>query len=437
MTTAPQTTDQTDLLSEEHALALDATDPLARFRERFYVQPDTIYMDGNSLGLLSRDAEQAVLTALEQWKTLGIDGWMRADPPWYWLGETLGAQMAPLVGAHPDEVVVTGTTTVNLHQLVATFYQPEGTRRQIVATELDFPSDVYALASQIRLRNGDPARDLVRVGSADGRIVDEDAIIAAMTDEVALVLLPSVAYRSGQLFDIPRLTAAAHERGILIGFDCAHSAGAVPHRFAEWDVDFAFWCSYKYLNAGPGAVAALYVNRRHFGTAVGLAGWWGSDKERQFDMEHAFSGAGSAGAWQISTPPLLATAPLLGALRIHSEAGIEALREKSLTQTAYLIDLLEASGLTATPYHYRIGTPREPERRGGHVAVEHDAGARIARALKRRGVIPDFRPPDVVRLAPIPLYTSYHDIWQTVQHLRAIIDTGEYQQGGDERDVVS
>ena len=154
-------------------------------------------------------------------------------------------------------------------------------------------------------------------------------------------------------------------------------------------------------------------------------------------MEHGFSGAASAGAWQISTPPLLATAPLLGTLRIHAEAGIEALRAKSRVQTAYLIDVLEVSGLTGTPYHYRIGTPREPARRGGHVAVEHDAGARIARALKRRGVIPDFRPPNVVRLAPIPLYTSYHDIWQTVRHLRNIIDTGDYRQGGDERDVVS
>ena len=172
------------------------------------------------------------------------------------------------------------------------------------------------------------------VPSRDGRTLDEDDLIAAMTDDVALVLLPSVLYRSGQLLDIARLTAAAHERGIPIGFDCAHSVGVVPHRFDEWGVDFAFWCTYKYLNAGPGAVGALYVNRRHLGRRPGLAGWWGYDKERQFDMLHAWEGAAGAGAWQISTPPVLATAPLLGSLRIFAEAGIERMRAKSLAQTA-------------------------------------------------------------------------------------------------------
>ena len=426
-----------NVISEDHARALDATDPLAAFRDRFYVTPGTIYLDGNSLGLLSRDAEAEVLRVLDEWKRLAVDGWMRADPPWYWTGEELGRLVAPLVGAEPDEVVVTGSTTVNLHAVVSSFYRPEGTRRQIVATALDFPSDIYALQSQIALRGGDPDRDLVLVASRDGRTLDEDDLIAAMTDETALVVLPSVIYRSGQLLKMGRLTAAAHAKGIPIGFDCAHSAGAVPHRLSEWGVDFAVWCSYKYLNAGPGSVGGLYVNRRHFGTAPGLAGWWGSDKERQFDMRHAFEGAASAGAWQISTTPLLATAPLAGSLRIVAEAGMDALREKSLTQTTYLMDLLEGSGLTAEPYGYRIGTPREVDRRGGHVAVEHDAGPRIARALKRRGVIPDFRPPDVVRLAPIPLYTSYQDIWQTVQHLRAIIDDGEHLQGDGDREIVA
>ncbi len=433
MTIAPS---RTEISSEDYARALDAADTLAAFRDRFYLAPGTIYLDGNSLGLLSRDAEAEVLRTLDQWKRLGVDGWMRADPPWFWVGEELGRQVAPLVGADPDEVVVTGSTTVNLHALVASFYRPVGDRRRIVASALDFPSDVYALQSQIALRGGDPERDLILVPSADGRTLDEAELIAAMTDEVALVVLPSVIYRSGQLLDMARLTAAARERGIPIGFDCAHSAGAVPHRFSEWGVDFAVWCSYKYLNAGPGSVAGLYVNRRHFGTAPGLAGWWGSDKERQFDMRHDFEGAGGAGAWQISTPPLLSTAPLAGSLRIVAEAGMDAIRTKSLAQTDYLMGLLEASGLTEQPYAYRIGTPREADRRGGHVAVEHDAGPQIARALKRRGVIPDFRPPDVVRLAPIPLYTSYHDLWQTAQHLRTIIDAGEHEGDGD-REIVA
>lgn len=425
------------VVSEEYALRLDNADPLAAFRHRFYLNPDAIYMDGNSLGLLSHDAEAAVLGALRDWRDLGVEGWLRAEPPWFYLGEQLGALVAPLVGAAPEEVVVTGATTVNLHNLVATFYRPDGGRRKIVATGLDFPSDVYALQSQILLRGGNPETDLVLVPSRDGRTLATTDLIAAMTDEVALALLPSVLYRSGQLLDLPILTAAAHERGVLVGFDCAHSVGAVPHRFSEWDVDFAFWCSYKYLNAGPGSVGGLYVNRRHRERAPGLAGWWGYLKERQFDMLHTWEGAGGAAAWQISTPPVLATVPLLGSLRIFAEAGIERIRAKSLALTAYLIAVLDALGLTSAEMGFRIGTPREDAERGGHVAVEHDDGARIARALKRRGVIPDFRPPDVVRLAPVALYTSYHELWRVAGHLQEIVTTGDYRALEAGREAVA
>ncbi len=423
--------------SEAAALALDAADPLARFRDRFHILPGRIYLDGNSLGLLSRDAESETLAALEQWKTLGIDGWLGADPPWFTLGEELGALVAPLVGAEQEAVVVTGTTTVNQHALTATFYHPEGARRKIVATALDFPSDVYALGSLIRLHGGDSKRDLVLAPSRDGRTIDEEEIIAALAEDVALALLPAVLYRSGQLLDIARLTAEARKRGIPMGFDCAHSIGAVPHRFDEWGVDWAFWCSYKYLNAGPGATGGLYVNRRHWGAAPGLAGWWGFEKSRQFDMVHTWQGAPSAGAWQISTPPLLATAPLRGSLRLFHEAGMDALRAKSLAQTAYLARLLEATGLTAAPYGFAIGTPRDPGRRGGHLAVEHDDAPRIARALKVRGVVPDFRAPNVIRLAPAPLYTTYHDLWQTAQALQEIVDRGEHLTLAEGRDLVA
>ncbi len=213
---------------------------------------------------------------------------------------------------------------------------------------------------------------------------------------------------------------------MLIGFDCAHSAGSVPHAFDDWGVDFAIWCSYKYLNAGPGAVGALYVNPRHFGREPALAGWWGYRKDRQFDMVHHWEGATHAGAYQISTIPLLSAAPLLGALSIHEEAGIKAIRAKSLAQTDYLIALIEDRGLCAASYGYRIVTPRDPARRGGHVAVAHDDGARIAQALRARNIIVDFRQPDVIRLAPIALYTTYHEVWQTAQALREIIETGEY-----------
>ena len=415
-----------DVMGEAHALALDAADPLRRYRERFHVPTDTVYLDGNSLGLLSIDAERAVLAALESWKVKGIAGWLDADPLWFTLGEDLGARMAALVGAAPESVIVTGTTTVNLHQMIGTFYPPDGGRRKIVATALDFPSDVYAMQSQIRTRGGEPDLDLVLVPSRDGRTIDEDDLIAAMTDEVALAMLPSVLYRSGQLFDIPRLTAAAHAAGVLIGFDCAHSAGALPHAFDDWDIDFAIWCTYKYLNAGPGAVGALYVNPRHSGAAPALAGWWGYRKERQFDMVHEWEGAPNAGAFQISTIPLLSTAALHGSLAIFEEAGIAAIRAKSVAQTDYLIALVEGMGLAAEPYGYRIGTPREHHRRGGHVAIEHDEGARIALALKERGFVVDFRQPDVVRLAPIALYTTYHEVWRAALALREIIDTGAH-----------
>jgi kynureninase len=422
---------------EAEALALDAADPLARFRGRFHLLPGRIYLDGNSLGLLSRDAEEEILAALGQWKTLGIDGWLGADPPWFTLGEDLGALVAPLIGAEPEAVVVTGTTTVNQHALTATFYKPDGMRRKIVATALDFPSDIYALQSLIRLHGGDPERDLVFVPSVDGRTIAEETIITALGDDVAMSLLPAVLYRSGQLLDIARLAAAARERGIPMGFDCAHSIGAVPHQFDAWDVDWAFWCSYKFLNAGPGATGGLYVNRRHWGTVPGLAGWWGYEKSRQFDMVHAWQGAVAAGAWQISTPPLLATAPLRGSLRIFHEAGMEALRAKSLAQTEYLARLLVDGGLTVPPYGFAIGTPRDPERRGGHLAVEHADAPRIARALKTRGIIPDFRAPNVIRLAPAPLYTSFHELWQTVQSLREIIDRGEHLRLPEGRDLVA
>jgi len=424
-------------VGEEFALRLDAEDPLASFRDRFYHIPGVIYMDGNSLGLLSRDAEETLLRVLDEWKRLGISGWTKGEIPWVWYGERLGALEAKLVGAEPEEVVVAGSTTVNLHTLVATFYRPEGRRTKILADELNFPSDLYALAAQIRLKGGDPDRDLILVRSRDGRTIDESDIVDAMTDEVALALLPSVYYRSGQLLDMEELTAAAHDRGIVIGFDCSHSVGVVPHRFDEWNIDFAFWCNYKYMNGGPGSTASLYVNRRHFGAWPGLAGWWGHDRATQFDMKIEFTPARSAGAWQIGTISMLSSAPIEGAARLTLEAGMENIRRKSLRITGYLMFLVDEL-LSRPPYNFSIGTPREPERRGGHVAVEHPTEAfRIAEALKARGVLPDFRLPNVIRLAPIPLYTSYHDVWRVVQHLKEIIDNREYEQFSKTRGVVT
>ncbi len=374
-------------LGPDHAADRDRADPLARFRERFYTQPDRIYLDGNSLGLASRDAEAAVLAALDDWKRFGIDGWLGGERPWFYLAEELGALEAELVGASPDELVVTGSTTVNLHSLVSTFYRPSGARTRILADELTFPSDVYALASQVRLRGYHPDEHLVLVRSRDGRTLDESDVVEAMTDEIALVVLPTVLYRSGQLLDVERVTRAARERGIPIGWDCAHSVGAVPHRLHEWGVDFAFWCTYKYLNGGPGAVGSLFVHERHFGTMPALAGWWGHHKDRQFDMTLDFEPAPGAGAWQIGTPPVLGAAALYGSLAMFREAGLERVRAKSLDQTGYLMYLIDE---LLSPLGFAVGTPREAWRRGGHVALEHPDAVRIARALKQRGAIPDF-----------------------------------------------
>lgn len=236
-------------------------------------------MDGNSLGLLSKRAERRLIEVLNDWKEQGIDGWTQGKHPWFSLSEKLGEMSAPLVGASSEEVIVTGSTTVNLHQLVATFYNPKGTRTKILADELTFPSDIYALQSQLRTHRYNPDTHLICVKSRDGRFLEEDDIIEAMTDEIALIILPTVLYRSGQILDMERLTAEAHKRGILIGFDGCHSIGAIPHSFSKWDVDFAYWCNYKHLNGGPGCVGGLYVNKKHFGTAPGLAGWFSSKKK--------------------------------------------------------------------------------------------------------------------------------------------------------------
>ena len=420
----------------ERARDLDRQDPLRRFRRRFHVPKGAIYLDGNSLGLLSVDAETALQKALRSWRDLGIRGWLEADPPWFYIAENLGAQCARLVGASPDEVVMSGTTTVNIHALGATFYQPAGRRTKIVADELDFPTDIYALKSLIRLRGLDPAEHLILVESRDGRTLDEKAIVERFDDTVAMAFLPSVLYRSGQLLDLEFLTRGAHEKGAVIGFDCSHSVGAVPHEFDRWGVDFALWCSYKYLNGGPGATAFLYVNRAHFERGPALAGWFGSVKERQFDMSLDFEPARSAGGWQISSPSILSAAPLVGSLAILQEAGIDAVRSKSLQMTSFLIEMTDEL-LAPEPYGFSVGTPREDARRGGHVALCHPEGLRIAEALRARGVVPDFRPPDIIRIAPVALYNTHAELWTLVRHLREIVDAGDYERFPAERKPIS
>ncbi|MFE1626324.1 kynureninase [Brevibacillus reuszeri] len=420
-------------LTKNYAGELDAQDELAKYRDEFYLLP-SMYLDGNSLGLMSKRAEKSLFDLVQSWKELGIEGWTTGQHPWFFLSEKLGEMSASLVGANPEEVIVTGSTTINLHQMAATFYQPEGKRTKIIATELDFPTDIYALQSHIKLHGLDPDEHLIRVASCDGRLIDEEDIISAMTDEVALVVLPTVLYRSGQLLDIERLTKAAHDKGILIGFDGCHSVGAIPHYFSKWGVDFAYWCNYKYVNAGPGSVGSIYVNRKHFGRTPGLAGWYSSKKDKQFDMEHTLDVCETAGAYQTGTPHMFSLAPLLGSLEMFEEVSVEVLREKSLKLTRYMMDLIkvELAGMG-----FVIANPQEDERRGGHVSLEHEEAVRICKALKEAGIIPDFRAPNIIRLAPVAFYTTYTEVWESVQILKTIMQEKSYEKFENKRGVVA
>lgn len=432
----PTCTGKEDLmdLSLDYAIKMDDQDSLHLFREEFYLQPSVLYMDGNSLGLMSKRAETKTLELMESWKTLGINGWTSGDHAWFYLSEKLGQQMAGVVGAHSDEVIVTGSTTVNLHQLLASFYKPTGRKTKILADSLTFPSDIYAIQSQIEQKGLAVEDELVLVESRDGFTLEEDDIIASMTNETAVIILPGVLYRSGQVLDMKRITAAAQEKDIIIGWDLSHSAGAVPHELHDWGADFAFWCTYKHLNGGPGSVGALFVHEKHSGRMPGLSGWFGSDKEKQFDMKHTMTPALDAGAYQIGTPHVLSLAPLLGSLEITEEAGIHAIREKSLQLTDYMSRLIEEklNGLG-----FSIVSPPEHTRRGAHLFIEHPEAAGICKALKNEGVVPDFRMPNGIRLAPAALYTSFEDVWHTITILENIMSTEAHKQYDNTRDIVS
>ncbi|HHS12367.1 MAG TPA: kynureninase [bacterium] len=422
-------------ISRSFARSRDKKDPLRKYRRRFYRPGRAIYMDGNSLGLCSRDAKKTLMKHWTAWKRQGIGGWLNADPPWFTLGENLGRLAAPLVGACPDELVAAGSTTVNIHALLSGFYRPEGNRRKLLVDALNFPTDLYAAAGQIRLHGSDPETDLIRVQPADGVLLAEEEIIRNMNEEVAVALLPSVLYRSGQLLDMKRLAKAAHDRKILIGFDCSHSAGIVDHRLHDWGVDFAMWCSYKYMNGGPGSIAFLFVHRKNFERVPLMTGWWGYVKNRQFDMLPRFEPQRGAAGWQISTPGVFSASPLEGSLQILAEAGIRNIRHKSLALTGYLMELFDA--WIGTSHDMRIVTPREPLKRGGHVALEHKQAWKICQALKSRGVIPDFRPPSIIRLAPSALYISFDDVRTVMHRLRRIMDTRAYRAFSGRRDAVS
>jgi kynureninase len=401
----------------------DEREPFARLRAEFHRPEGRIYLDGNSLGLLSRRAEASLQRAVETWKRDAIDGWTSGPDRWIDLAERMAARLSPLLGAAPATLALRGQTTENLHQLLATLYDPtHPTRRVILADALNFASDTYALQSHLRLRGQDPTATLRLIPSRDGRCLWLEDILSHLTDDVQILVLPSVIFTSGQLLDLATITRKARERGIIVGWDLAHSIGVVPHALDRDGVDFAFWCHYKWLNAGPGAVGGLYLNERYFGRPPGLAGWWGVRPERRFEMRPEHLPAAGAAALHVGTPAILALAPLEGSLELIAEAGgIGVLRERSLALTQALLAAVDEE---LVPLGFKVATPRGAAARGGHIALAHPDAWRLCQALKAHGVVPDFRAPDLLRLAPSPLYTRFADVREAVRRLRIIAETG-------------
>lgn len=405
------------LLSE--ARERDAADPLRHFRDGFSIPrhddgTEKLYFTGNSLGLMHRRSEDALGEVVTAWRERAVEGHFTGERPWTKYQEFLRDGLVALTGAKPAEVVTMNTLTVNLHLGMVSFYRPEGRRRRIVIEQHAFPSDRYAVESQIRLHGLDPEDCLVELAPEAGeRLLDEAAIEDYLRREgnsVALVLWPGVQYATGQVFDLPRIAAAAREAGANIGFDLAHAIGNVPLALHDSGCDFAAWCTYKYLNAGPGAIAGMFVHERHFGRDLPrLQGWFGNALDTRFRMAPEFDPAPGAEAWVLSTPPTLAIAPLLGSLEVFQEAGFDRLRSKSVELTGWLATAIEAE----LNHVLEIVTPLQPERRGCQLSLRVRAGRESGRALFRHleasGAMPDWREPDVIRVAPVPLYNRYED----------------------------
>ncbi|TXD31435.1 kynureninase [Lujinxingia vulgaris] len=404
----------------DYARQLDRDDPLGGFRERFHIPTGSsgepvLYLCGNSLGLQPKGVEKALGEELEKWANLGVDGHFAEPNPWYSYHEIFNEPMAAVVGAQPDEVVVMNSLTTNLHLLMVSFYRPSAERFKILIEGGAFPSDLYAVQSQARFHGFDPAEAIVELYPRDGEktLRDED-IIAAIEregDQLALVLFGGVNYYTGQLFDMGAITEAGHRAGAMVGFDLAHAAGNAPLKLHEWGPDFAAWCSYKYLNSGPGGVAGVFVHERHLGRKdiPRFEGWWGTDPSTRFEMGPSFEPQYGAGAWQLSNAPVLPMASLRASLALFTEATMEALRDKSEKLTGYLFELVTAIGADA----FEVITPAEPERRGCQLSIlAAGDGELLHKRLMAADVICDYRRPNVIRVAPTPLYNTYEDVWR-------------------------
>lgn len=413
-------------LGEASAVALDAADPLGRLRDRFLLPTGgdgrpKAYLAGMSLGAQPIAAREAVDRELDAWARLGVDGWFAGDRGWLEADSAIRDATARIVGARSTEVATLNTLTINLHLLMAAFFRPTGRRTSILIDAPTFPSDRYAVESQLRHHGLDPAVELIIVGPRTGesliRTEDLDGAVHENRDRLAMALLAGVNYATGQLQEIERLTAAVHEAGAVAGWDMAHAAGNVPLALHDADVDFAAWCTYKYLNGGPGALGQLFVHERHADAAEGrrLTGWWGNDEATRFEMADRIDPAPGAAGWRVSTPPILSLAPIAVSIAMFDEVGIPALRERSVALTAYLETAIDSLVPDA-----EIITPHDPTARGSQLSIRVPNTQARLDAIEALDVAADFREPDIVRMAPVPMYVSYHDAWRAA---RALADT--------------
>lgn len=417
------------------AQQLDQQDPLSAYRERFFIptfhQKGVRYFTGNSLGLQPKSTATYIQQELNDWAKWGVEGHFHAERPWFSFHENLTEKAAKIVGAKPKEVVITHSLTTNLHLLMVSFYQPsiDGKRTKILCEAKAFPSDQYALESQVKFHGLDVNEHLVEVHPREGEqlIREEDILakIAELGDELALVMIGGVNYYTGQLFDIEKITAAGHAVGAKVGWDLAHAAGNILLKLHDWNVDFAAWCTYKYLNSSPGGVSGMFVHERHANNPKlpRFAGWWGHDKSVRFLMEPGFKPMEGAEGWQLSNAPVLGMAAHLASLDIFDEVGMEKLCAKRDQLTAFLEfiidDISERNKARCT---FEIITPRDQTKRGAQLSMfVHGGGKPLFDRLSDAGVVADWREPNVIRLAPVPLYNSFEDVYYFGKHLEESI----------------
>jgi len=409
------------------AQTMDAQDGLAAFKKEFYFPQhngaDAIYFCGNSLGLQPKNTEAAFKTELDTWKNIAIEGYFEGTNPWLYYHEYVAPPLSRLVGAGIREITVMNALTVNLHLMLLSFYRPNAQRYKIMMEAGAFPSDQYAIETQVKLYGFDPGDAIIEIAPREGeKILHEEDILAAIAaneDSLALVLFGGINYYTGQLLDIPAITHAAHNVGAVAGWDLAHVAGNIPLQLHDWDVDFAVWCSYKYLNAGPGATGGVFVHEKHAGNnnTQRLAGWWGNDEKTRFKMEKGFIAKPNASGWNVSTTQVFNTVALKASLELFDGAGIDKLRAKSIQLTGYLEYLLHQ----LTNISFELITPPKPERRGAQLCLYfEEKGKQIHQKMLDNGIIVDYREPGVIRIAPAPLYCSFEDVYTFYEILKRI-----------------